>query len=100
MSYEIMWNNCTFVLVSMYVCTIQTVIMIFVKHSGIITCQFMQPLQPLIILWGVMIEYYGYVTVEDERFIVLRKDLGFTIDLHVEISEIFILRGMGYILST
>ena len=44
-----------------------------------------------------MIEYYGYVTVEDERLIVLRKNLGFTVDLHVEVSEIFLLRGNGNI---
>ena len=44
-----------------------------------------------------MIDYYGYDTVEDERLIVLHKDLGFTVDLHVEVSEIFLLRGKGNI---
>ena len=37
-----------------------------------------------------MIEYYGYVTVEDERIIVLRNDLGFMVDLHMEVSVIFL----------
>ena len=36
-----------------------------------------------------MIKYNGYVTVEDERSIVLRKGLGFTVNLHVEVSEMF-----------
>ena len=43
-----------------------------------------------------MIEYYGYVTVEDERIIVLRKVLGYAVDPHTEVSEIFILRGKEY----
>ena len=38
-------------------------------------------------------KYHWYVTKEDESSIVLSKDLGFTIDLHVEVSEIFILHG-------
>ena len=42
-----------------------------------------------------MIEYYGYDTVEDERLIVLCKDLVFMVDLHMEVSKIFLLRGKG-----
>ena len=42
-------------------------------------------------------EYYGYVTVEDERSIVLHKDLGFTVNLHVEVNEIFLIRGNEYV---
>ena len=44
-----------------------------------------------------MIKYYRYVTIENERLIVLRKDLGFMVNLHVDVREVFILRGKGYI---
>ena len=37
-----------------------------------------------------MIEYHGYVTVKDDRIIVLCKDLAFMVDLHVEVSVIFL----------
>ena len=44
-----------------------------------------------------LIKYYRYVTVEDERSIVLRKDQGFTVNLHVVVSVIFILHGKEYV---
>ena len=42
-------------------------------------------------------EYYGYVTMEDEKSFVLHKDLGFTVNLHVEVNEIFLLRRNGHV---
>ena len=44
-----------------------------------------------------MIDYYGHVTVEDEKSFVLPKVLGFTVNLRVEVSEIFLLRGNEYV---
>ena len=44
-----------------------------------------------------LINYHGYLTVPDVRSIVLRKVLGFAVNLHVEISEIFLLRGNKYV---
>ena len=49
------------------------------------------------IVLGRVIEYHGYITVEDERSIVLHKDLGFMVNSHVEVSEMFLLRGNEYV---
>ena len=43
---------------------------------------------------GRVIDYHGYVTVEDGRSIVLRKVLGFAMGLHVEICS---LRGNEHV---